>query len=139
MAPKDIIYNGAKFVPNNYAAILTKDGVPSELHFVQDFLANSEIGYALTQPSTICGDQVLTFWRTGLYDDGGRNGTPSIVFTAKEVEYVVTPVTVRKALHLPEDVEFTPAVGEELLQNMMASLGYEKSLARMGNLLRKHL
>ena len=52
---------------------------------------------------------------------------------------MVTPVTVRKALHLPEDVEFTPAIGEELLQNMMASLGYEKSLARMGTLVRKHL
>ena len=71
MAPKDIIYNGAKFVPNNYAEVLNKDGVPSELHFVQDFLRNREIGHALTQPSTICGDQVLTFWRTGLYDDGG--------------------------------------------------------------------
>ena len=126
MAPKDIIYNGAKFVSNNYAAVLNKDGVPSELHFVQDFLRNSEIGYALTQPSTICGDQVRTFSRTGQYDDGGRNGTPSIVFTVKEVEYVLTPVTVRKALHLPEDVEFTPVVGDELLQNMMASLDYEK-------------
>ena len=50
MAPKDIIFNGAKFVPNNYAAILTKSEAPSELHFVQDFLTHSEIGYALTQP-----------------------------------------------------------------------------------------
>ena len=139
MAPKNLVYNGTKFVPNNFAAVLTKSEVPSELHFIQDFLANSEIGFALTQPEQISPDQVLTFWRTGLYDDGGRHGTPSIVFTANEVEYVVTPVTVRKALHLPEDVDFTPAVGLELLQNMMASLGYEESLASMGQLVRKHI
>ena len=139
MAPKNLVYNGTKFVPNNFAAVLTKSEVPSELHFIQDFLANSEIGFALTQPEQISPDQVLTFWRTGLYDDGGRHGTPSIVFTVQEVEYVVTPLTVRKALHLPEDVNFTPAVGLELLQNMMASLGYEESLASMGQLVRKHI
>ena len=49
MAPKDVIFNGAKFVPNNYSAILSKAEAPSELHFIQDFLANSDIGYALTQ------------------------------------------------------------------------------------------
>ena len=86
MAPKDLIFNGEKFVPNNYTAILTKSEAPSELHFIQDFLTHSEIGFALTQPSYLSGTQVLTFWCTGLYDDGGKDGTPSIVFTAKEVE-----------------------------------------------------
>lgn len=139
MAPKDIVYQGTKFVPNNFAAVLNKAEVPSDFHFVQDFLAHSEIGYALTEPEHFSPDQVLTFWITGKYDDGGRHGTPSIVFTANEVDYYVTPLTVRKALHLPEAVTFTPAVGVELLQIMMASLGYEKSLAKMGDLFRKHL
>ena len=53
MAPKDLIVDGAKFVPNNYAAILNKAEASSDLHFVQDLLANSEIWYALTQPQTI--------------------------------------------------------------------------------------
>ena len=62
MAPKYIIFNGAKFVPNNYAAILSTQEAPSELHVVQDFLANSEIGHALTQPSSFSGSQVLKIW-----------------------------------------------------------------------------
>ena len=78
-------------------------------------MAHSEIGFALTQPSTLSGTQVLTFWRTGLYDDGGKDGTPRIIFTANEVEYVVTPATVRKALHLPENCQFSSAVEEPLL------------------------
>ena len=139
MAPKDIIFNGAKFVPNNYASILTTQEAPSELHFVQDFLANSEIGYALTQPSSFSGSQVLTFWRTGVYDDGGKRGSPSIVFTANEEDYVVTPTVVRRALHLPENVQFSAAVEEPLLQEMMADLGYEESLAKMGQLKRAHM
>ena len=139
MAPKDLIVNGAKFIPNNYAAILTKSEALSELHFIQDFLAQSEIGFALTQPSTFSGTQVLTFWRTGLFDDGGKDGTPSIVFTAKEVEYVVTPATVRKALHLPENCQFSSAVSKPLLQQMMANLGYEKSLAQLGQLRRPNI
>ena len=69
MAPKDIIYNGYKFVPNNYAAILDKDVAPSEFNFVQDFLQNSEIGFALTQPQSISTEQVVRFWSTGYYDD----------------------------------------------------------------------
>ena len=101
MAPKDIIYNGYKFVPNNYAAILDKDEAPSAFNFIQDFLRNSEIGFALTQPSSISSDQVVKFWSTCYYDDGGQQGTPSIVFTVEDVEYLVTPTTVRRALHLP--------------------------------------
>ncbi|XP_074348798.1 uncharacterized protein LOC141687424 [Apium graveolens] len=139
MALKDIIFDGAKFVPNNYATFLTKSEAPSELHFIKDFLSHSEIGFALTQPFSICGTQVLTFWRTGHYDYGGKHGTPSIVFTANEVEYVVTPGAVRKALHLPESCQFSSAVEEPLLQQMMANLGYEQSLAKLGQLKRPYI
>ncbi|KAL8101334.1 hypothetical protein AgCh_033278 [Apium graveolens] len=70
MAPKDLIIDGAKFVPNNYAAIFDHAEAPSELHFVQDLLAHSEVGYALTQPELFSSQQVLRFWRTGVFDDG---------------------------------------------------------------------
>ncbi|KAL8100072.1 hypothetical protein AgCh_032367 [Apium graveolens] len=96
MEPKGIIFNGAKFVPNNYLVILTKDEAPSELHFIQDFLANSDIGYALTQPEVISGTQVLEFWRSGAYDDGGVHGSSSIIFSTWEDEHVVTVATSAK-------------------------------------------
>ena len=98
MAPKDIIFDGATFVPNNFFAILSKSEAPSELHFIQDFLASSDIGYALTEPEAVSGTQVLEFWRSGVYDDGGAQGSPSIIFSSGEDEYVVTLSTVRQAL-----------------------------------------
>ena len=107
MAPKDLIIDGAKFVPNNYAAILDHAEAPSELHFVQDLLAHSEIGYALTQPSVFSSQQVLTFWRTGHFDNGGTHGTPSIIFKVDDSTHVVTPGTIRKALHLPKGCTFS--------------------------------
>ena len=138
MAPKDLIFNGAKFVPNNYSSILSKDEAPSELHFIQDFLANSDIGYALTQPDAVSETQVLEFWRSGVYDDGGARGTPSIIFTTGEDEHVVTLATVRLALQLPENKAYT-TVEEPILQNMMASLGYERTSAKLGQLKRPYI
>ncbi|KAL8114452.1 hypothetical protein AgCh_021347 [Apium graveolens] len=101
MAPKDLIIDGAKFIPNNYAAILDHAEAPSELHFVQDLLAHSEVGYALTQPELFSSQQVLRFWRTGVFDDG-----------------------------VPED---------SALQELMAELGYEKSLTKLGQLKRANI
>ncbi|KAL8094300.1 hypothetical protein AgCh_035994 [Apium graveolens] len=138
MAPKDLIIDGAKFVPNNYAAILDHAEAPSELHFVQDLLAHSEVGYALTQPELFSSQQVLRFWRTGVYDDGGKRGTPSIIFQVGDSSYVVTPGTVRRALHLPEDCTFS--IPEESdLRGLMTDLGYEKSLTKLGQLKRANI
>ena len=82
---------------------------------------------------------MLEFWRSGVYDDGGTNGSPSIIFTTGEDEHVVTVSTVRKALHLPENCVYSSAVEELALQQMMANLGYEKSLAKLGQLKRPHI
>ena len=111
---------------------------PSELHFVQDLLAHSEIGYALTQPSVFSSQQVLTLWRTGNFDNGGPNGTPSIVFEVGDSSYAVNPGTIRKALHLPEGYTFS-IPEESALQELMASLGYEQSLAKLRQLKRAHI
>ena len=139
MAPNDVIFNGANFVPNNYMAILSKDEAPSVLHFVQDFLARSEIGYALTQPQALSGTQILEFWRSGVYDDGGEAGSPSIIFTTGEDEHLVSLSTVRQALHLPENCTFNAQIEEPHLQGMMANLGYEKSLSKLGQLKRPYI
>ncbi|KAL8126807.1 hypothetical protein AgCh_013921 [Apium graveolens] len=86
MAPKDLIIDGAKFVPNNYAVVLDHTEAPSELHFVQDLLAHSEVG----------------------------------------------------ALHLPEDCTFS-IPEDSALRELMAELGYEKSLTKLGQLKRANI
>ncbi|KAL8115625.1 hypothetical protein AgCh_022215 [Apium graveolens] len=61
-----------------------------------------------------------------------------IVFEVDDSTHVVTPGTIRKALHLPEGCTFSTP--EELaLQELMASLGYEQSLAKFGQLKRAHI
>ena len=52
---------------------------------------------------------------------------------------MVTLSTVRQALHFPEDCTFSSSVEEPALQQMMANLGYEKSLAKLGQLKRPHI
>ena len=81
---------------------------------------------------------MLTFWRTGLFDNGGATGTPSIIFTSGDVEHVVIPGAVRKALHLPQGCTFS-TVEDPVLQQLMASLGYEKSLGKLGQLKRSYI
>ena len=103
-------FNGAKFVTNNYAAILDNDEAPKEFHLIQDFLAHSELMYALTQLESISPTRVLTFWRTANYDDGGDHGSPSLTCDYEGQEYVVSPATIRKALHLPEQKKFDSSV-----------------------------
>ena len=73
-----------------------------------------------------------------MYDDGGAHGSPSIIFSTGEDEHVVTLATVRQALHFPENCAYT-TVEEPVFQHMMASLGYEKTLAKLGQLKRSNI
>ncbi|XP_063939081.1 uncharacterized protein LOC135148329 [Daucus carota subsp. sativus] len=75
-------FNGAKFVTNNYSAILDNDEAPKEFHLIQDFLAHTN------------------------YDDGGENGSPSLTCNYEGQEYAISPATIRKALHLPEEKKY---------------------------------
>ena len=132
-------FDGAKFVTNNYAAILDNDEAPKEFHLIQDFLAHSELMYALTQPESISPSQVLTLWRTARYDDGGDQGSPSLTCDYEGQEYFVSPATVRKALHLPEHNKFDSSVPTQTLRDMMTFFGYAASTDKMGELKRPHL
>ena len=78
MATTSFDFDGAKFVTTNYAAILNNDEAPTSFHLIQDFLAHSDLMYALTQPESISPTQLLAFWRTTKYDDGGDHGSPSL-------------------------------------------------------------
>ena len=70
MAASTYRFAGPDFVPNNYAANLSNEGAPVAFHLMQNFLASSEIGHALTEPSKLSGSQIKIFWETDVYDDG---------------------------------------------------------------------
>ena len=113
MSTKAFDFDGARFVTNNYAVILDNDEAPSEFHLIQDFLAHSELMYALTQPELISKAQVLTFWRSSKYNDGGEHGSPSLICQYEGQEYFVSPETIRKALHLPEHSKYSASVSTQ--------------------------
>ncbi|KAK1373624.1 hypothetical protein POM88_029817 [Heracleum sosnowskyi] len=127
---------GLEFVPNNYAAPLSTENAPEAFHLFQNFLVQSDIGYALVEPAKLSGLQIKAFWETGVYDDRGESGTPSTVFEFEEQEFVVTPTTVRDALGFEDFNAYTISVGDAELQRMMREIGYTGSLARTGNLKR---
>ncbi|KAK1366700.1 hypothetical protein POM88_042261 [Heracleum sosnowskyi] len=130
---------GLEFVPNNYAAPLSTQNAPEAFHLFQNFLAQSTIGHALVEPAHLSGLQIKAFWETGVYDDGGETGTPSIVFEFEEQEYVVTPGTIRAALGFGEFTAYTISVGDVDLQRMMTEIGYSGPITRIGQLKRPFL
>ncbi|KAK1363787.1 hypothetical protein POM88_039348 [Heracleum sosnowskyi] len=123
---------GLDFVPNNYAAPLSNANTPEAFHLLQNFLAQSEIGRALVEPAKLYGSQIKALWETGVYDNGGDSGTPSIVFEFQETEYVITPGTVREAMGFAEYDAYTIAVGDTNIQRMMQAIGYSGSLVKIG-------
>ncbi|KAK1384398.1 hypothetical protein POM88_022133 [Heracleum sosnowskyi] len=134
MATTAFVSSGLEFVPNNYAAPLNTVNAPEAFHIIQDFLAQSAIGRALVEPAKLYGSQIKAFWETGVYDDGGDSGTPSIVFEFQETEFVITPGTVREAMGFAESNAYTISVGDTDLQRMMQAIGYTGSLAKIGQL-----
>ena len=138
MATSAFTYAGVEFVPNNHAAILDTTDVPRDYHPIQQFLAQSALATALTAPARLSGSQIITFWRTGHYDNGGEAGSPSIVFEYDGAEYAVTPATVRAAFNLPENAAYITN-GDANLRTMMTDLGYYESLDKLGQLKRPGL
>ncbi|KAK1364675.1 hypothetical protein POM88_040236 [Heracleum sosnowskyi] len=136
MATTAFVSSGLEFVPNNYAAPLNTVNAPEAFHIIQDFLAQSAIGRALVEPEKLYGSQIKAFWETGVYDDGGDSGTPSIVFEFQETKFVITPGTVREAMGFAESDAYTISVGDTDLQRMMQAIGYTGSLAKIGQLKR---
>lgn len=76
MATTAFIFAGVEFVTNNHAAILNTADAPRDYHPMQQFLAQSAIATALTAPARLSGSQIINFWRTGKYDNGGEDGSP---------------------------------------------------------------
>ncbi|KAK1378424.1 hypothetical protein POM88_025168 [Heracleum sosnowskyi] len=139
MASTAFVSSGLEFVPNNYSAPLSNENAPEAFHLMQNFLAQSSLGRALVEPVKLSVIQIKSFWETGIYDDGGDAGTPSIVFEFEEAEYIITPGTVRAAMGFPEHNAYTIDVGEAELMRMMREIGYGGSLAKIGQLKRPFL
>ncbi|KAK1360927.1 hypothetical protein POM88_045401 [Heracleum sosnowskyi] len=139
MASTAFVSSGLEFVPNNYAVPLNNVNAPEAFHLLQNFLAQSPIGRALVEPEKLSVLQIKSFWETGVYDDGGDSGTPSIVFEFQETEYVITPGTVRAAMGFGEHNAYTIAVGDADLLRMMREIAYGGSLTKIGQLKRPFL
>ncbi|KAK1396131.1 hypothetical protein POM88_005994 [Heracleum sosnowskyi] len=86
-----------EFVPNNYSAPVANENAPEAFHLIQSFLSNSDIGTALTAPSKLSATQIKSFWQTGVYDNGGESGSPSIIFQYEDNDYAVTPTARNRA------------------------------------------
>ena len=129
MGSKSFRFAGLDFAPNKYAAILSTNIAPADYHLFQNFLAESDIGTAHTAPERLSGPLISEFWRTAVYDHGGENGSPSIIFEIDDVFYVVTPTNVRQVLGFEDHTRYVEFVAEEELHNMMLQIGYSGSLA----------
>ena len=139
MATTAFVSSGLEFVPNNYTAPLNTANAPEAFHIIQEFLAQSAIGRALVEPEKLSGLQIKAFWESGVYDNGGATGTPSIIFEFEESEYVITPGTVRQAMGFPEYSSYTTGMGESDLLRMMREIGYSGPLNKIGQLKRPFL
>ncbi|KAK1368903.1 hypothetical protein POM88_034995 [Heracleum sosnowskyi] len=139
MATTAFVSSGLEFVPNNYTAPLNTANAPEAFHMIQKFLAQSAIGRALVEPTKLSGLQIKAFWESGVYDDGGETGNPSIIFEFEETEYVITAGTIRAAMGFPEYPSYTVGMGDEDLIRMMREIGYSGPLTKIGQLKRLFL
>ncbi|KAK1365854.1 hypothetical protein POM88_041415 [Heracleum sosnowskyi] len=139
MATTAFVSSGLEFVPNNYTAPLNTANAPEAFHMIQEFLAQSAIGRALVEPEKLSGSQIKAFWETGMYDDGGETGNPSIIFEYEDTEYVITAGTIRAAMGFPEFSSYTIGMGDEDLIRMMQEIGYSGPLSKIGQLKRPFL
>ncbi|KAK1360859.1 hypothetical protein POM88_045333 [Heracleum sosnowskyi] len=96
-------------------------------------------GRALVEPTTLSGSQIKAFWETGIYDDGGDSGNPSIIFEFQEAEYVITSGTIRTSMGFPEFSSYTIGMGDTDLLRMMREIGYSGPLTKIGQLKRPFL
>lgn len=138
MATKPFTTLGLLFVSNNYAAPLNNENVPDAFHLMQNFLRDSEIGRALVEPQTLAASQIATFWQHCVYDNGGENRTPSIIFSYEETDYVITPDTVRETMGFDTHTSYS-VVSEKNLRKMLQQIGYSGSLAKLGSVKRPQL
>ena len=91
------IHRDLKFVPNNFMASLSKTPSSDGFYVVQDFLASSPLGFALTHPTRVSAKSIQQIWNNSSIADNG-----DIIFTYADNTFVITRDVIVKALRLPE-------------------------------------
>ena len=128
------IHRDLKFVPNNFMASLSKMPSSDGFYVVQDFLASSPLGFALTHPTKVSAKVIQQIWNNSSIDDNG-----DIIFTYAANTFVITRDVIMKALRLPEGQSANVSYSENEMKVFLTQLGYTGDMHRMGCLVRTKL
>ena len=115
-------------------ASLSKMPSSDGFYVVQDFLASSPLGFALTHPTKVSAKVIQQIWNNSSIDDNG-----DIIFTYAANTYVITKDVVVKALRLPEVQSANVSYSENKMKVFLTQLGYTGDMRRMGRLVRTKL
>lgn len=122
MATSKFYFEGVSFVTNSYAAILRKQGVNEDFHFVQDFFQTSEIGHALTRPQEVYGHAIFAIWNNKTFYPGCTNVSPLFTFPHDGETLTITPSVVHNALNLPNKHGYTLVFNGKDIRGFFANL-----------------
>ena len=128
------IHRDMKFVSNNFMAPLSKTPSSDGFHIVQDFLASSPLGFALTHPTRVSAKAIQQIWNHSSIADNG-----DIFFTYAANTFVITKDVIVKALQLPEDQSAAVSYSETEMREFLTQIGYTGDMRRMGRLVRTKL
>ena len=92
------VHRDMKFVSNNFMAPLSKTPSSDGFHVVQDFLASSPLGYALTHPTRVFAKAIQQIWNHSSIADNG-----DIFFTHASNTFVITRDVIVQALRFSEE------------------------------------
>ena len=87
------------FAPNNFCALLDNSLLPKDFHLVHDFLANSLIGFALTEPKRVTFCSVMQVWNTASFGFDEDNNI-LLSFTFNEAKHTINAEILFDILHL---------------------------------------
>ena len=128
------IHRNMKFVSNNFKAPLSKTPSSDGFHVVQDFLASSPLGYALTHPTRVSSKANQQIWNTSSIADNG-----DIFFTHASNTFVITRDVIVQALRLPKELSEAASYSEAEMRIFLTHIGYTGDMCRMGRLVRTKL
>ena len=128
------VHRDMKFVSNNFMAPLSKMPSSDGFHVVQDFLASSPLGYALTHPTRVSAKAIQQIWNNSSIADNG-----DILFTHASNTFVITRDVIIKALRFHEEQSTAVSYSETEMRTFLTQIGYTGDMRHMGRLVRTKL
>ena len=128
------VHRDMKFVSNNFMVPISKMPSSDGFHVVQDFLATSPLGYALTHPTRVSAKAIQQIWNHSSIADNG-----DIFFTHASNTFVITRDVIVQALRLPEAQSEAVSYSEAEMRTFLTHIGYTGDMRRMGRLVRTKL